>query len=112
MPEETGQILAGLVRVGIVTEVNNNAHLARVYFEDIDVLSDWLVVLDNRPFIPDYNVPQRTEFEAGGSGLPAFEGHKHDLIIKQWMPAINQPVLALFLPVKNADGFILGGMQE
>lgn len=105
------KILSNLVKVGIVTAVNNDEHLARVIFEDTALPSGWLVVLDNRPFIPDYDVPQRTEFEAGGSGYPQFASHKHDLIIKQWMPKINQPVLVLYLPVKNADGFILGGMQ-
>ena len=112
MLEHLGQILSGLVRVGIVTEVNYDEYLARVFFEDINTLSGWLIVPENRPAIPDHNVPQRTEYEAGGSGLPAFESHKHDLVIEQWMPEINQPVLVLFLPYKNADGFILGGMRK
>ena len=99
------------MRIGVVTAVNNDEYLARVQFEDQDLPSDWLIVLDNRPFIPDYDVPQRTEYEAGGAGAAAYASHKHDLIIKQWMPVVNQPVLVLFLPVKNADGFILGGVQ-
>ena len=103
--------LSILVRIGVVTAVNNDEYLSRVQFEDQDLPSDWLIVLDNRPFIPDYDVPQRTEYEAGGAGAAAFESHKHPLKIKQWMPVVNQPVLVLFLPVKNADGFILGGVQ-
>lgn len=103
--------LSNLVRIGVVTAVNNDEYLARVQFEDQDLPSDWLIVLDNRPFIPDYDVPQRTEYEAGGAGAAAFESRKHPLKIKQWMPVVNQPVLVLFLPVKNADGFILGGVQ-
>ena len=105
------KILSSLVRIGIVTAVNNDEYLARVRFDDQDLPSGWLIVLDNRPFIPYYDVPQRTEYEAGGSGDWAFQSHKHDLIIKQWMPVVNQPVLVLYLPVKNADGFILGGIQ-
>ena len=97
------KILSNLVRVGIVTAVNNNEHLARVTFEDTKLPSGWLVVLDNRPFIPDYGAPQVTDKRA--------ESHDHPLTIKQWMPQLNQPVLVLYLPVKNADGFILGGMQ-
>lgn len=62
------------------------------------------------PFIPDYNVPQRTEFESGGSGDASFASHKHDLIIKPWMPKVNDQVLVLYLPVFNGDGFILGGI--
>ncbi len=112
MPDmDMKQILSGLVRVGIVTAVDYAGYRARVRFDDINTSSGWLIVLDNRPFIPDYNAPQRTEYEEGGSGFPQFEKHKHDLVIKQWMPAINQAVLVLYLPVKNADGFILGGMQ-
>lgn len=103
--------LSNLVRIGVVTAVNNNEHLARVQFEDQDLPSDWLIVLDNRPFIPDYDVPQITDQRAGGSGYPQYESHDHPLTIKQWMPKVNQPVLVLFLPVKNADGFILGGIQ-
>lgn len=105
------KILSNLVRVGIVTAVNNDKHLARVTFEDTKLPSGWLVVLDNRPFIPDYAAPQVTDKRAGGSGFPQYESHDHPLTIKQWMPQINQPVLVLYLPVKNADGFILGGMQ-
>lgn len=104
-------ILGQLVRVGIVTAVDNAAHKARVYYDDLNLPSGWLRVLDNRPFIPDYNVPQRTEYEAGGSGYPQFESHKHDLQIKQWMPKINQAVLTLYLPMKDADGFVLGGLS-
>lgn len=105
------KILSNLVKVGIVTAVNNDEHLARVIFEDTGLPSGWLVVLDNRPFIPDYDVPQVTDQRAGGSGYALYEKHDHPLTIKQWMPKINQPVLVLYLPVKNADGFILGGMQ-
>lgn len=105
------KILSSLVRIGIVTAVNNDKYLARVKFDDQDLPSGWLIVLDNRPFIPDYDVLQRTEYQAGGSGYAEFENHIHPLKIKQWMPVVNQPVLVLYLPVKHADGFILGGIQ-
>ena len=107
---EWEQILAGLVRLGTVTAVSNEKHQARVKFQSEGMTSGWLYVLNNRPFIPDYNVPQRTEFEEGGSGEPAFANHKHDLVIKQWMPKVNDTVLCLYLPVFNGDGFILGGV--
>ena len=105
------QILARLVRIGTVTDVDNAKHKARVKYPDVDMTSGWLHVLDNRPFIPGYSVPQRTEFEQGGSGDPAFANHKHDLIIKQWMPKINDTVLVLYLPLFNSDGFVLGGIK-
>ena len=103
------KILSQLVRVGTVTDVDNTKRMARVKFQDTGHTSGWLSVLASRPYIPDYETkPQRTEFEAGGSGDSAFENHKHDLTIVPWMPRVNATVLTLFLPVFNADGFILG----
>lgn len=104
------KILSGLVRIGTVTDVDNGRRLARVKFEDTDMTSGWLAVLKSQPFIPGYDVPQRTEFESGGSGAAAFESHKHDLVIKPWMPKVNDTVVALYLPVFNADGFVIGGI--
>ena len=102
------KILKHLVRIGTITETDPVKRVARVKFEDTGQTSGLLYVLANRPYIPDYDVPQRTEFEAGGSGDPAFASHKHDLIIKPWMPKVNAVVLTLYLPVLDGDGFILG----
>lgn len=100
-----------IVREGKVTAVNNGKRIAKVWFDALGIESDWMPVLINRDFIPDYDVPQRTEFEAGGSGDPAFESHKHDLIIKPYMPKVNDLVLVLYFPVFNGDGVILGGVK-
>ena len=102
------KILKHLVRIGTVTVADPVKRVARVKFEDTGETSGLLYVLANRSYIPDYDVPQRTEFEAGGSGDPAFASHKHDLIIKPWMPKVNAVVLTLYLPVLDGDGFILG----
>lgn len=102
------KILKRLVRIGTVTVTDPVKRMARVKFEDTGETSGLLYILANRSYIPDYNVPQRTEFEAGGSGDPAFASHKHDLIIKPWMPKVNAVVLTLYLPVLDGDGFILG----
>ena len=61
-----------IVREGKVTAVDNGKRIAKVWFDSMGIESDWLPVLITRDFIPDYDVPQRTEFEAGGSGDPAF----------------------------------------
>lgn len=100
-----------IVREGKVTAVDNGKRIAKVWFDSMGIESDWLPVLITRDFIPDYDVPQRTEFEAGGSGDPAFASHKHDLIIKPYMPKVNDLVLALYFPVFNGDGVILGGVK-
>ncbi|MDE7055371.1 MAG: hypothetical protein K2O84_11280 [Oscillospiraceae bacterium] len=106
------KILKHLVRIGTVTVADPDKRVARVKFEDTGQTSGLLYVLANRPYIPDYDVPQRTEFETGGSGDPAFASHKHDLIIKPWMPKVNAVVLTLYLPVLDGDGFILGEIGE
>ena len=100
-----------IVREGKVTAVDNGKRIAKVWFDSMGIESDWMPVLINRDFIPDYDVPQRTEFEAGGSGDAAFEKHKHDLIIKPYMPKVNDLVLVLYFPVFNGDGVILGGVK-
>lgn len=105
------EILDRLVQVGNVTDVDRANRRARVKFNLTGITSDWLQVVINQPFIPDYDTkPQRTEFTGGGSGDAAFENHKHDLIIKPWLPKVNDTVLVLYLPVKNGDGYILGGI--
>ena len=86
------KILKHLVRIGTVTVTDPVKRVARVKFEDTGQTSGLLYVLASRPYIPDYDVPQRTEFEAGGSSDPAFASHKHDLIIKPWMPKVNAVV--------------------
>lgn len=108
MTRETETALENLVRIGTVTWTDPVKRVARVKFQDADLPSGLLHVLENRAYVPDYEVPQRTEYEQGGSGDPAFENHKHDLIIKPWMPKVNAIVLCLYLPVWNGDGFILG----
>lgn len=100
-----------IVREGKVTAVDNGKRIAKVWFDSMGIESDWLPVLITRDFIPDYDVPQRTEYEAGGSGDAAYESHKHDLIIKPYMPKVNDLVLVLYFPVFNGDGVILGGVK-
>ena len=104
------QIIRRMVRIGTVTAVDNGTRLARVKFPDTGHTSGWLPVLATPPAIPDYTVPQRTEYESGGSDAAAFARHKHDLTIKPWMPKVNDTVLTLYLPVFNGDGFVLGGI--
>lgn len=100
-----------MVRIGIVTAVDDEKRLARVQFQDMDLPSDWLPVLINRDYIPDYDVPQRTEYEAGGAGYALFASHKHDLIIKPWMPRKGEQVLCLYETVRDGRGFVLGGIR-
>lgn len=92
------KILSRLVRIGTVTVTDPVSRVVRVKFEDTGQTSGKLFVLANRPYIPDYDVPQKTERDGGG----------HDLKIKPWMPQVNAIVLILYLPVLDGDGFVLG----
>ena len=97
---------------GIVHAVDKDKRLARVKFPDVNMISDWLPVMKNRPFIPDYDaVPQRTEPKSGGSGDASFEEHFHELIIKDWLPVVNQQVLVGYVNSKDPDGVVLGGID-
>lgn len=109
--QEMEKVFSSLVRVGYVTAVNNDKRLARVKFENLGFTSDWLPVLITRDFIPDYDGPQKTQQRGGGTLAAAYESHDHDLIIKPYMPKVNDQVLTLYLPVRNGQGFILGGIQ-
>lgn len=102
------KILAQLVRIGTVTATDPIKRVARVKFQDTGMTSGLLYVLASRPYTPDYDISQRTEYEEGGSGDAAYERHEHDLKIKPWMPRVNATVLTLYLPILDADGFILG----
>ena len=86
--------LEKLVRLGTVTAVDAGKRQARVKYEDTGSLSGWLYVLAAPPSVPDYDA--------------AYESHSHELIIKPWMPKVNETVLILYLPGDNTDGFVLG----
>lgn len=102
------ELLENIVREGTVTAVDADSRRARVKFQDLNIISDWLPVLSTPPFIPDYEGEQRTEYESGGSGDAEFASHKHSLIIKPWLPSVNDTVLVLYLPLRSAHGFVLG----
>lgn len=113
--QDMGTVFSNILRIGHVTNVDKEKRLARVKFDDLDLTSGWLPVLINRDFIPDYEdvvLPQRTEFEEGGSGDAEFQRHKHDLIIKPYLPKKGEQVLCIYEPVRNGRGFILGGIRE
>lgn len=95
-------ILERLVQVGTVTAIDKAKHRARVKFKSTGITSGWLHVLDTHPHIPDFDdVPQETEIAVD---------HKHKLVIKQWMPHVNDTVVCLYLPIWNSDGFVIGGI--
>lgn len=118
---EFEHILSGLVRVGTVTDQQMDKRLARVWFPDLGISSDWLPVLISQDVTPndiprEYDDPQWTEFETEWkperAGEKDYVDHKHKILRKPWMPKVGDEVLTVYLPVLDADGFILGGIKR
>ena len=118
---ELEHILSGLVRVGTVTDRQMDKRLARVWFPDLGMSSDWLPVLISQDVTPDdlpreYDDPQWTEFDTEDEILQAGETryvrHKHRIVRKPYMPKVGDEVLTVYLPVMDADGFIAGGIKR
>ena len=117
MEKDYEKIIDGLVRVGTVTFIDTVNHMARVKFKGEDMTSGLLYVVQHRGanmFInPDakHNHPVYDTYTGGGSS-GEYEAHDHlpGSHLTDWMPKINDTVLVLYLPVWNADGFILGGI--
>lgn len=89
-------ILKSIVRIGTVTDVDSDTRKVRVKFQDTGITSAWLFVLQH---------------SGCGVGVAEAEGHTHGASVGVWMPAINMTVLCLYLPVFNADGFVIGGIS-
>lgn len=114
---EVETILSGLVRLGTVTDVNKAKRLARVKFQSENMTSGWLYVVQhygaNFHIEPDaeHSHAVRDTYTGGGStdNYPAHD-HLPGSRLTWWMPKVNDEVLCLYLPVFNADGFILGGV--
>lgn len=118
---EFEHILSSITRVGTVTDRKMEQRLARVYFPDLDITSDWLPVLISQDVTPDdvpreYDDPQWTEFETEDkipqAGETRYVPHKHKILRKPWMPKVGDEVLTVYLPVLDADGFVVGGIKR
>lgn len=107
------------IRLGIVTDVDNEKRLARVKFPGMELqdTSGWLPVLINRDVIHyyPYDAPQWTEYDTEckepRTGEKEYAEHRHKIVIKPYLPKVDDQVLVIYYPVFNADGFILGGIQ-
>lgn len=108
-----------MIKLGIVTDVDNDKRLARVKLPGMGLqdTSGWLPVLINMDVIHyyPYDEPQWTEFETEckepRTGDKDFAEHRHKVVIKPYMPKRNDLVLCIYSPVFSADGFIFGGIQ-
>ncbi len=89
--------VTGLIRTGIVMDINAGKRLARVKFPGEH--SGWLYVLQHM---------------GAAVTVETADGHTHRALLDVWMPQVNDQVLVLYLPVDGVngvdigDGFILG----
>ena len=90
-----------MLRIGKVSDANEEKRTVRVFFEDVGIMSGWLKVLKNSPFIPAKNEPQKTEMASL---------HEHEIKISPWFPDIGEKVLCIYDSGFNADGYVLGGI--
>ena len=111
------KILSGLVRVGTVTDVDSTKRLARVKFQGEGFTSGWLHVLQHsgaEVYVkPDgKHTHSISDTYTGGGSASTEPDHDHSpgTKVTVWMPKVNDKVLVIYLPVFNADGFILGGI--
>ena len=115
--QDIAAVFSELIRVGIVMDVDDDKRIARVKFPDLGYTSDWLPVLISLDVFPNhkYTDPQWTEFdtedEEPPAGVKEYARHRHKIDPKPYMPVVNDQVLTLYQPVRNGQGFILGGIQ-
>lgn len=104
-------ILANLVRIGTVSSVDNGKRVVRVIFEDKDIVSGWLHVLQRPNTGVSIKDNGKHSHELPGGGKTETDGsHDHSGYTTNWMPRVNDTVLVLYVPVFNGDGFVLGAI--
>lgn len=92
--------ISKIIRLGKVSDIDASKYKARVLFPDTGVVSDWLYVLQRPCEVTEETVSCHDNRYS----------HSHKNNVKSWMPKVNDVVLCVFLPVFNADGFIIGGI--
>lgn len=115
MERELERALENLVRVGKVTDVDGAKSRARVKFEDTEMTSGWLKVIQHsgagvyiKPDAEHTHTVSDTYTGGGSAGTYPAHDHSPGSYLTGWMPRVNDIVLTLYLPVFNGDGYILG----
>jgi len=109
MEKDFENIMRNLVRVGTVSSVNVEGRKARVLYKDKgNLTSGWLPVLQHY----DADIYIKPDNEHSHSGAVSTQpNHDHTRSnVTYWMPKVGDTVLALYIPVFDGDGFILGGI--
>ena len=135
--DATARILSRLVRVGTVMNVDREKRMVRVKFQNENLPSGWLYVLQHYDadlhIEPDGEPHTHNIGSAGGHSHPGSsvtitqdgehthtssvgyvgnrpqEKHSHNRsYVTWWMPKIDAAVLCLCLPTDDGDGYVLG----
>ena len=84
---------ANLVRVGVVSSVDNAKLQVRVHYPQFDkMVSGWLPVLQHPALF----------------SVSLHDNHNHTVTYRYWMPKVNDMVLVAYTPGFSTDGYILG----
>jgi len=126
-------ILLNLVRVGTVRAIDASKRKARVWYDDLGILSGWLSVMQfygaavrvlGGAHIHEHGVSfENDHTHVAPVDISSAGGHRHVVTddtmdshehsgttLAAWMPTVGARVLVLYLPVFNGDGFVLGGL--
>ena len=105
-------ILRNLVCIGTVSSIDAVNLKARVIYKDKDnLVSGWLPVLQHTTAGVHVNPDGDHMHSVTTGGTASSAGtHRHDAHVTVWMPKVNDTVIVIYLPVRNADGFILGAI--
>lgn len=84
-------MMARLVQVGTVSNVDKSTHKVRCIMRETGMTSGWLYVLERPPSVV-----------CGECGAA--------LNVTSWFPKVNDQVMVISFPVSDGDGFVIGGI--
>ncbi len=94
-----------MLRVGKVTKADIKKRLVKVHFEDVNIESGWLKVLDTTP---------STHYEDDPKDVPRTDTkqeHYHSMSFVSWFPKTGCLVLCVYNDGFNEDGFVVGEIK-
>ncbi len=114
------KILARMVQVGTVSDIDAEKKKVRVKFPGTEIVSGWLYVLQ-RPGTGlsikedgghSHEIKVKDTYTGrGDADIKAVPNHDHkESVTTTWLPKVNDRVVVLYLPIANGDGFVLGGL--
>lgn len=97
--------MKNIVRIGTVSAVDGKK--ARVMFDD-GMTSGFLYCIQHERAIVNVAPDNKHAHEGATPEQP--EHYHPGSVLSTWAPSIGETVVVLYIPIFNADGFILGGL--